>query len=209
MMLVIGLTGSIGMGKTTVAEYFATKGVPVFDGDAEVHRLYKGEAVPAIAAAFPDAVHEGEVDRARLAKEVAKSPARLAQLESIVHPLVVKAEIDFLREQERKGAALAVLEIPLLFETGADARADVSVVVSAPEAVQRQRVLERPGMTEAKFASLLARQLPDSEKRARADFVVDSGTSLADTLAQIDRLIESLKGREGRVMARLRQQQMG
>ncbi len=208
-MLVIGLTGSIGMGKTTVAEYFATKGVPVFDADAEVHRLYKGEAVLAIAAAFPDAVHGGEVDRARLAKEVAKSPARLAQLESIVHPLVVEAEIDFLREQERKGAALAVLEIPLLFETGADARADVSVVVSAPEAVQRQRVLERPGMTEAKFASLLARQLPDSEKRARADFVVDSGTSLADTLAQIDRLIESLKGREGRVMARLRQQQMG
>ena len=208
-MLVIGLTGSIGMGKTTVAEYFATKGVPVFDADAEVHRLYKGEAVPAIAAAFPDAVHAGNVDRARLAKEVAESPARLAQLESIVHPLVVKAEVDFLREQERNGAALAMLEIPLLFETGAEARADVSVVVSAPEAVQRARVLGRPGMTEQKLASLLARQLPDSEKRARADFVVDSGTSLADTQAQIDRLIESLKGREGRVMARLRQQQMG
>ncbi len=204
-MLVIGLTGSMGMGKTTVAEYFARKGVPVFDADAEVHRLYKEEAVPAIATAFPDAVHGGEVDRARLAKEVANSPAMLEQLESIVHPLVVKAEIDFLREQERKGAALAVLEIPLLFETGADARADVSVVVSAPEAVQRARVLERPGMTEQKLASLLARQLPDSEKRARADFVVDSGTSLADTRAQIDRLIESLQGRKGRVMARLRQ----
>jgi dephospho-CoA kinase len=209
MMLVIGLTGSIGMGKTRVAEYFAGKGVPVFDADAEVHRLYKGEAVPAIAAAFPDAVHGGEVDRARLAKEVAKSPAMLEQLECIVHPLVVKAEIDFLREQERKGAALAVLEIPLLFETGADARADVSVVVSAPEAVQRARVLGRPGMTEQKLTSLLARQLPDSEKRARADFVVDSGTSLADMEAQIDRLIESLQGREGHVMARLRQQQMG
>lgn len=208
-MLVIGLTGSIGMGKTTVAEYFAAKGVPVFDADAEVHRLYKEEVVPAIAAAFPDAVRGGEVDRARLATEVAKSPSRLKQLESIVHPLVVKAEIEFLRAQERKGAVLAVLEIPLLFETGADARADVSVVVSAPEDLQRARVLERPGMTEQKLASLLARQLPDSEKRARADFVVDSGTSLADTRAQIDRLIESLQGREGRVMARLRHRQTG
>jgi dephospho-CoA kinase len=121
----------------------------------------------------------------------------------------VKAEIDFLREQERKGAVLAVLEIPLLFETGADARADVSVVVSAPEEVQRERVLGRPGMTEAKLTSLLARQLPDAEKRTRADFVVDSGTSLAHTQAQIDRLIESLQGREGHVMERLRQQQTG
>jgi dephospho-CoA kinase len=205
MMLVIGLTGSMGMGKSTAAKQFAKAGVPVFDADVEVHRLYAGEAVPAIAAAFPKAVRGGKVDRGLLAQEVAGSPEKLKALESIVHPMVVKAEIDFLREQEAKGAKIAVLEIPLLFETGAESRVDVTVVVSAPAEVQRSRVLARPGMTEAKLAGLLKRQLPDRDKRARADVVVDSGTSLAHMQAQIDRLLESLEGREGLVMERLRQ----
>ncbi|MGA8690794.1 MAG: dephospho-CoA kinase [Methyloceanibacter sp.] len=204
-MLVIGLTGSIGMGKSAAATHFARAGVPVFDADAEVHRLYAGKAVPAIAAVFPNAVRGGKVDRSLLAQEVAGSPERLKTLESIVHPMVVKAEIDFLREQDRRGARLAVLEIPLLFETGAESRVDVTVVVSAPAEAQKMRVLARPGMTEAKLAGLLKRQLPDREKRARADFVVDSDTSLAHMQAQIDSLIESLEGRDGRVMQRLRQ----
>jgi dephospho-CoA kinase len=203
-MLVIGLTGSIGMGKSAAAQHFRTRGVKVCDADAEVHRLYDGEAVPAIAAAFPEAVHGGKVDRALLAREVAGSPEKLKRLEAIVHPMVVKAEIDFLREAEKRGAALAVLEIPLLFETDAHSRVDVTVVVSAPEEVQRARVLARPGMTPAKFDALLKRQLSDQEKRARADFVVDTGTTLADMGRQIDKLIESLEGREGRVMERLR-----
>ncbi len=205
MMLVIGLTGSIGMGKSAAATHFARAGVPVFDADAEVHRLYAGKAVPAIAAVFPNAVRGGKVDRSLLAQEVAGSPERLKTLESIVHPMVVKAEIDFLREQDRRGARLAVLEIPLLFETGAESRVDVTVVVSAPAEAQKMRVLARPGMTEAKLAGLLKRQLPDREKRARADFVVDSDTSLAHMQAQIDSLIELLEGRDGRVMQRLRQ----
>jgi dephospho-CoA kinase len=203
-MIVIGLTGSIGMGKSAAAKHFARRGVPVCDDDAEVHRLYEGEAVPAIAAAFPKAVRKGNVDRTLLAHEVAGSPTKLKALENIVHPMVVKAEIDFLRAEEKRGAELAVLDIPLLFETGADSRVDVTVVVSAPEAVQKARVLARPGMTEAKLAGLLKRQLSDAQKRARADFVVDTGTTLADMHAQIDKLIESLKGREGRVMERLR-----
>jgi dephospho-CoA kinase len=203
-MLVIGLTGSMGMGKSAAAKHFARRGVPVFDADAEVHRLYEGEAVSAIAAAFPKAVSGGKVDRGLLAQEVAGSPEKLKSLESIVHPRVVKAEIDFLRDLEVKGARLALLEIPLLFETGAASRVDVTVVVSAPVEVQRTRVLARPGMTEAKLADLLKRQLSDREKRARADFIVDSGTSLADMHRQIDKLIESLEGREGRVMERLR-----
>jgi dephospho-CoA kinase len=206
-MLVIGLTGSIGMGKSAAAQHFRRRGVPVCDADAEVHRLYDGEAVPAIAAAFPTAVRGGKVDRGLLAQEVAGSPLKLKQLETIVHPMVVKGGIDFLREREKRGAKLAVLEIPLLFETDASSRVDVTIVVSAPEAVQRARVLARPDMTEAKFEGLLKRQLSDQEKRARADFVVDSGTTLADMERQIDKLIESLEGREGRVMERLRHEQ--
>ena len=203
-MLVIGLTGSIGMGKSAAAAHFRAKGVPVCDADAEVHRLYEGEAVPAVAAAFPRVIREGKVDRALLAKEVGGSPARLKALEAIVHPMVVKAELDFLREQEKRGAEFAVLEIPLLFETDALSRVDVTVVVSAPEEVQRARVLARPGMNEEKLASLIKRQLPDAEKRARADFVVDTRTSLADMQNQIDKILDSLEGRQGRVMERLR-----
>lgn len=203
-MLVVGLTGGIGMGKSAVAQRFAEHGIPVFNADLCVHQLYEGAAVAPLEAAFPGVTREGRVDRTLLSKTIAGSPERLHQLERIVHPLVVEAELDFLRVQEKNGARLAVLEIPLLFETGADARVDVTVVVSAPQDVQRTRVLARPGMTVDKLEHLLARQLPDGERRARADFVVDSGTSLEHMRIEIDRLIESLKSKEGRVMDRLR-----
>jgi dephospho-CoA kinase len=204
MMLVIGLTGGIGMGKSAAANRFARHGIPVFDADAEVHRLYDGAAVEAIEAAFPGTTRRGKVDRKLLSEAIAGSPARLRCLEEIVHPLVVAAEIDFLREQEKQGAKLAVLEIPLLFETGADARVDVTVAVSAPAEVQRKRVLARPGMTVEKLEHLLARQLSDAERRARADFAINSGTSLQELHAALDNLIESLQHRQGRVMERLR-----
>jgi dephospho-CoA kinase len=204
-MLVIGLTGGIGMGKSAAAEHFARRGVPVFNADACVHRLYEGEAVTAIEAAFPGVTRGGRVDRKLLAERVTGQPERLGQLEKIVHPMVVKAEIDFLREQESKGAKLAVLEIPLLFETGAEKRVDVTIVLSAPSEVQRERVLARPGMTTDKLEHLLARQLSDAARRTRADYVVDSGTTLADMRIEIDKLIESLQTRESRVMERLRQ----
>ena len=204
MMLVIGLTGSIGMGKSTAAKHFVRRGIAVFDADAEVHRLYEGEGVPAIATCFPNVVRGGRVDRKLLAQDLAASPGKLKELEAIVHPMVVRSELDFLREQEMRGAEFAVLEIPLLFETGAEKRVDVSLVLSAPEEVQRARVLARPGMTAAKLDQLLKRQLPDSEKRARADYVVDSDASIADMEAEIDRLLESLKGKQGRIMERLR-----
>jgi dephospho-CoA kinase len=206
-MLVIGLTGGMGMGKTAAAAHFRRRGVAVFDADAYVHRLYEGEAVPAIEAAFPGVVREGRIDRALLAKEVARAPERLHELEVIVHPMVVKAEIDFLREQEKTGAKLAVLEIPLLFETDAHARVDVTVAISSPEHVQKERVMERPGMTVEKFESLRARQLPNAERCASADYVVDSGTTLEDMHEQLDKLIESLQSRDGEVMKRLRHRQ--
>jgi dephospho-CoA kinase len=175
----------------------------VFDADLCVHQLYEGAAVGPIEAAFPGVTREGRVDRALLSEKIAGSPERLHLLERIVHPLVVEAELDFLRAQEKNGAHLAVLEIPLLARR-APTPVDVTLVVSAPHDVQRARVLTRPGMTIDKLEHLLARQLPDGERRARADFVVDSGTSLYDMRIEIDRLIESLKGREGRVMDRLR-----
>jgi len=206
-MLVIGLTGGMGMGKSSASAHFRKRGVPVFDADAYVHHLYEGAAVPAIEAAFPDAVEDGRVDRTRLAKAVAGNRDRLRELEAIVHPLVVQAEIDFLCEEERKGTAAAVLDIPLLFETGAEARVDVTIALSAPEAVQRQRVLARPGMTHDKFEALLARQLKDAERRAKADFVVDGGSTLENLYGQLDCLLESLQTRDGEVMAQLRQRQ--
>ena len=205
-MLVIGLTGGIGMGKSSAAAHFKRHGVPVFDADAYVHQLYEGEAVPLIEAAFPGTTRAGRVDRALLAKEVAGRPERLRALEAIVHPLVIQAEIDFLCDQEAAGVPMAVLEIPLLFETGAEARVDVTVAVSAPEDVQRARVLDRDGMSVEKFEALRARQLDDAERRARADHVIDSGSSLENLEAQLDVLIESLKLRQGSVMERLRAQ---
>jgi dephospho-CoA kinase len=204
MMLVIGLTGGIGMGKSAAADRFTQRGIPVLDADAEVHRLYNGIAVDVIEAAFPGTTREGKVDRTLLSRAIAGSPERLKRLEEIVHPMVVAAEIGFLIEQEKAGARIAVLEIPLLFETGADARVDVTVAVSAPPELQRQRVMARDGMTVDKFEHLLARQLPDAERVAKADYVVDSGLSLQDMHDEIDKLIESLKTKDGRVMEQLR-----
>lgn len=203
-MLVIGLTGGIGMGKSAAASHFARSGIPVFNADACVHRLYEGEAVAAIEAAFPGVTRHGKVDRTLLAAQLTGKPKRLKQLEGIVHPMVVRQEIDFLIDEEKKGAEFAVLEIPLLFETGAEQRVDVTIALTAPAHVQRERVLARPGMTVDKLEHLLARQLADAERRARADYVVDSGTSRADMHEALDKLIESLHKREGRVMQRLR-----
>ena len=203
-MLVIGLTGGIGMGKSAAAERFASHGIPVFNADLCVHQLYEGEAVAAIEAAFPGVARGGKIDRKLLSEKIAGSPQRLRQLEAIVHPMVVAAEIDFLIEQEDKGEKLAVLEIPLLFETGAEKRIDVTVVLSAPAELQRERLLARPGMSVDKLEHLLARQLPDAERRARADYVVDSGESLEDMHRALDKLIESLQNRQGRVMQHLR-----
>jgi len=173
-MFVLGLTGSLGMGKSTTAKFFAEEGVPVHDADASVHKLYEGEAVPLIEAAFPGTTANGKVDREKLAKQVLGNAAAIKRLEAIVHPLVAEVRERFLREAEQAGAEVAVLDIPLLYETGGDARCDAVVVVSAPADVQRARAFERPGMTEEKFAAILGKQMPDAEKRARADFVVDT-----------------------------------
>jgi len=184
-MIVLGLTGSIGMGKSTVGGFFAEAGVPVYDADAAVHRLYAGAAAPAIEAAFPGTVVDGRVDRDRLANHVIGDPAALRRLEAIVHPLVRREEERFIAEAEAAGAKVAVVDIPLLFETGGEARTDAVVVVSAPAEVQRARVLARPGVNAERLASLLAKQMPDAEKRARADFVVDTAQDFDSTRAQI------------------------
>jgi dephospho-CoA kinase len=201
-MLVVGLTGSIGMGKSTVAEMLRRRGVPLFDADLEVHRLYAGEAVPLIEAAFSGTTIAGKVDRAKLAAALGRDEARFRRLETIVHPLVRAAEVRFLHDAQSSGAGAAVLEIPLLFETGLDRLVDAVVVVSAPPDVQRARVLERPGMEEARLDALLARQLPDAEKRRRADFVVDTGGTLADSEAQVDAILAELKSKPAHAFAR-------
>jgi dephospho-CoA kinase len=184
-MFVIGLTGSAGMGKSTTARFFAEAGVPVHDADATVHRLYEGEAAAAIEAAFPGTTAGGKVDRARLAARVLGDKAALRRLEAIVHPLVRAEERRFLAEAEKRGAAVVVLDIPLLFETGGHERVDAVVTVSAGPEIQRARLLERPGMTAEKIEALIANQLPDAEKRRRADFVVDSSQGLDAARAQV------------------------
>ena len=173
-MVILGLTGSIGMGKSTTAKFFAEEGVPVHDADAAVHRLYEGEAVAAIEAAFPGTTAAGKVDRQQLAAKVLGDPAARKRLEAIVHPLVRESEVRFLAEARARRAPIVVLDIPLLYETGGEARVDAVVVVSAPADVQRARVLARSGMTPERFEQLLAAQVPDAEKRRRADFVVDT-----------------------------------
>jgi len=184
-MFVLGLTGSLGMGKSTTTKFFAEEGVPVHDADAAVHALYEGEAAPLIEKAFPGVTAGGKVDRNKLAQRVLNNATAIAKLEAIVHPLVRSAEKRFLAEAEHAGAAVAVLDIPLLFETGGDKRCDAVVVVSAPADTQRTRVFERPGMTEQKFAALLAKQMPDAEKRKRADFVVDTSKGFAAARTQV------------------------
>ena len=196
-MLTLGLTGSIGMGKSTVAAMFAAEGVPVFDADAAVHRLQGpgGRVVAAIEAAFPDTTGPGGVNRTALAEAVLGDEAATRRLEAIVHPAVGEEHAVFL--EEHTGAPLVVFDVPLLFETGGDARVDKVAVVSAPAAVQHARVLARPGMTEARFAAILARQLPDADKRARADFVIDTGATLDATRAGVRRVIACMAGPAG------------
>jgi dephospho-CoA kinase len=191
-MFVLGLTGSIGMGKSTTAKFFAEAGVPVHDADAAVHRLYEGAAVAPIEAAFPGVAGGGKVDRAKLSARIASDPAALKKLEAIVHPLVRAAEQEFLAAAETSGAPVAVLDIPLLYETGGDSRCDAVVVVSAPADVQRARVFERPGMTDEKYAALLARQMPDADKRRRADFVVDSSRGFHAAQAQVRDILKAI-----------------
>ncbi len=199
-MLIIGLTGSIGMGKSTVAKRFQALGLAVCDADAEVHKLYAagGAAVAPIEAAFPGTTGEDGVDRAKLAQKLLSDPGGFKRLEAIVHPLVFQAEREFLRAEAARGAAIAVLEIPLLLEGGGEKRVDVVVVVSAPHDVQRKRVLERPGMTPEKYDQIVARQMPDAEKRKRAHFVVDTGVTITETEAEVDRVVALLRERVSR-----------
>ena len=191
-MRVIGLTGSIGMGKSTTAEMFRARGVPVHDADRAVHLLYEGAAVAPLEAAFPGIMVDGKIDRPRLSKHIAGNPQALARLEAIVHPLVCENEAAFLQRSRREGRRLALLDVPLLLETGGESRVDFVVVVTAAPEIQRQRVLARLGMDESKFQSLLARQLPDAEKRRRAHFVVDTGRGYAAAARQVEGIVRAL-----------------
>ena len=196
-MIVLGLTGSVGMGKTTTAAMFRALGIPVHDADAAVHALYRGPLAVAIEAAFPGTVREGEVDRAALGARVFGDADAMARLERLVHPEVRGAQADFLEEAARLGAPAAVLEVPLLFETGADRLVDAVVVATASPEIQRARVLARPGMDEARLATVLARQLPDAQKRARADFVVDTGAGLEPARRQVEAILAALPEIQG------------
>jgi len=196
-MIVIGLTGSIGMGKSTTAEMFAEAGVPVYDSDAEVRRLYAagGAAVSPVEAAFPGVSGADGVDRGKLGERVLGDPAALARLNGIVWPLMGEARAAFFRRAEAEHAPFVVLDIPLLLETGGEKNVDAVVVVSAPAAMQRERVLARPGMTEAKLEAILAAQLPDAKKRARADFVIDTSEGLESARRQVAQVLETLRTR--------------
>ena len=194
-MLRIGLTGSIGMGKSTMAKLFAEAGVPVNDSDAVVHDLYAGEAAPLVDAAFPGTMKNGAVDRQELSRQLAGSPDGFKRLEAIVHPLVRKREAKFIERERQRGSAMVLLDIPLLFETGAESRVDVIVVVSCDPQIQRERVLARPGMTVEKFNMILARQTPDAEKRARADYVIDTGHSIETAKKRVAEIVADLKRR--------------
>jgi dephospho-CoA kinase len=191
MMIVLGLTGSIGMGKSTTARLFAEAGIPVWDADAVVHRLYgpQGAALAGVGQAFPGVVGEAGVDRAALGRQISADPRLLARLESVVHPLVREERLDFLDAAEDAGARLAVLDVPLLFETGADQMVDAVAVVSADSEVQAARVMSRPGMTGEKFEALKGRQMSDADKRARADFVIDTGSGIETARQQVHDLI--------------------
>jgi len=189
---ILCLTGSLGMGKSVTAKFFAEEGVPVHDSDATVHALYEGEAVPAIEAAFPGTTAAGKVDRGKLAASVVNDKAALARLEAIVHPLVGAARDKFLAAAQARGAPVVVLDIPLLFEIGGENLCDAVVVVSAPAEVQRARALQRPGMTEDKFAALVAKQMPDAEKRRRADFIVDSSQGFEHARTQVRDILRAV-----------------
>ncbi|OAP49239.1 dephospho-CoA kinase [Sinorhizobium americanum] len=191
-MIIVGLTGSIGMGKTTAAQMFRELGVPVNDADEVVHDLYRGEAVALVEAAFPGVAKDGIIDRAELSRQLLAEPERLGELERIVHPLVRAREEAFVARHRAAGPAFVLLDIPLLFETRAEKRVDRVVVVSCDAETQRERVMKRPGMTAEKFAMILARQVPDSEKRARADYVIDTSDSFDVTREQVRAIVDRL-----------------
>jgi len=195
-MIVLGLTGSIGMGKSTTAAMFAGLGVPVHDADATVHDLYRTDAVAPVAALFPEALADGVIDRKGLSAALARTPERFEELEAVIHPLVRAREKAFLDAQRRSGSPLVLLDIPLLFETGGAARVDKVVVVTCDPEIQRARVLARPGMTEEKFQLILSRQLPDAEKRRRADFLIDTGKGLEAARKQVEEIVEKLTERK-------------
>lgn len=191
-MLILGLTGSIGMGKSTTAKLFAEAGVPVYDADATVHLIYEGEAAPAIEAAFPGTTVNGKVDRARLSAKVMHDPAAIRRLEQIVHPMLRSHHQKFLEQAEKSGAPVAVVDVPLLYETGGEARVDAVVVVTTSPEIQRERILSRENMTSEKLDAILARQLPDPEKRKRADFVVDTSHGLDPVRARIRDILDQV-----------------
>ena len=193
----VGLTGSIGMGKTETAKMFARLGVPVYDADAAVHRLYEkgGAAVPEIEKLFPGTVEDGRVDREKLAREVTAVPDGFRKLEAVVHPLVAREQMQFLADAAARGVEMVVLDIPLLFETGGHTRMDAVVVVSAPADVQRERVLRREGMTAEKLDHILSRQVPDAEKRAQAHFVVETDKGLDHAFKQVEEVVAALHKR--------------
>lgn len=197
MTFILGLTGSIGMGKSATAGFFREAGVPVHDADAAVHALYAGAAAEAIETAFPGTTRDGVVDREALGKVVLGDSAALKRLEAIVHPLVRQAEADFVRRWMAAGASLIVLDVPLLLETGGDRRCDAVLVVSAPASVQKQRVLARPGMTAERFEAILAKQMPDSQKRARAHWVLDTSQGFGAARRGVQDVIRACAGRIG------------
>ena len=193
-MKILGLTGSIGMGKSTTAKLFAEAGVPVYDADATVHRIYQGEAVSAIEAAFPGTTSDGKVDRAKLSAKVVRDPAAIQRLEQIVHPMLRSYHQKFLDDAEQAGTPVVVMDVPLLFETGGEKRVDAVVVVTTAPEVQRERILARGTMTAEALEAIMARQLPDAEKRQRADFVVDTSHGLDPVRGRIrDILAEVVK----------------
>jgi len=191
-MLILGLTGSIGMGKSTTAKLFAEAGVPVYDADATVHKIYEGEAAPAIEAAFPGTTVDGKVDRAQLSAKVVHDPSAIKRLEEIVHPMLRAYHQKFLDDAQRSGAPVAVVDVPLLFETGGEKRVDAVVVVTTSPELQRQRILARDDMTDEKLDAILARQMPDAEKRKRADFIVDTSHGLKPVRAQIRDILDQV-----------------
>ena len=192
-ILRVGLTGSIGMGKSTTAQMFRDEGIAVLDSDQIVHDLYRGAAVAPIAAAFPDVVVDGVVNRSALGAHVLSDPAAMKKLEAIVHPLVWAARDAFIQQRQAQGDWIVVYDVPLLFETGADKSVDAIVVVTAPPELQKQRVLMRPGMTQEKFEAIVAKQTPDTEKRARADFIVETGEGLDAARAQVRHILKTLR----------------
>jgi dephospho-CoA kinase len=189
-MIILGLTGSIGMGKSATAKLFAEAGVPVYDADATVHKIYQGEAVPAIEAAFPGTTADGKVDRAKLSAQVLHNPDAMRRLEQTVHPMLRAYHRKFLHDAEASGAPVAVVDVPLLFETGGEKGVDAVVVVTTTPEIQRRRVLAREGMNEEKLNAILARQLPDAEKRRRADFLVDTSGGFDAVRAQIRHILD-------------------